>query len=169
MIKAKLKKYSHLGLLALAIVAGVVAVAQKQPDQDAGYDVIGYFYCSDKYYDELPKEFVLVRSKQGFAQLVYGGMTRSWGKPKDLSYFRTRSISNAKETPRKFSFSVMSDVYSLDRETGTLYQGVFAFDKTGQPKSPSANHYFECKFGEEGKRLVWGSALKTYEERKQKF
>ena len=64
-MKAKLKKYSPLGLLALAIVAGVVAVTQHQDDllqhqenEDAGYDVITYLNCEDE--DMLLMEMVII-------------------------------------------------------------------------------------------------------------
>jgi hypothetical protein len=182
MMREKLEKYSPLGLLALAIVAGVVAVLAHNPpnkdddrfgaEYDAGFDVISYFHCSLTNNIDYKYDFVLVREQQGYSVLDYDYPEKNLfvaaGKPEDLSYFRKAKISEAVESPSQFIwYEVYGEEgggsYFLKRSNGNL-TGSFSI-KGIKPYT----HNYKCKFGEEAKKLVWKRALTKYERHVPKF
>lgn len=119
MNKNSLEKYGPLGLLALAIVAGVVAVTQHQDDllqhqenEDAGYDVITYLHCKDEnltggYKALLTEAMVIIREDDGFEVLEYDfkdAAILGRGEPKDLSYFSRVPTRKFTESPLRFDW-----------------------------------------------------------------
>lgn len=166
-----LKKYSPLGLLALAIVAGVVAVStHTPPNEDAGYDVIGYFYCENKDYNFEPAAFVLVNEGSAFKILGYDFFPRDIekGKPTDLSFFVTVKTESEEVSTESYSWTALTksgeqrlDV--LNRANGKLTQTVKSKNAVGM------SVLWDCKFGEEGKELVWETVVDLYSRKSPKF
>ena len=170
-MKEKLKKYSPLGLLALAIVAGVVAVSTlAPPKKDAGYDVIGYFACSSSMPGQT-LNFVLVASpqlpKQSFVVLSYSGDTHSlvWaGEPEDLSYFSAHNIFDVRVTETRFlwkrwwGFGKSYNELSLNRSNGNLNLTI-----NNRSTEVTADHYYKCDTGEQARNKIWLSAERKWE------
>ena len=191
MAREKLEKFAPLSLLALVIVAiaiGLIAKRASDDAADAGFNVISYFSCGFK-------NFVLIAEEDTFQVLRYHGSQDeviARGKPTDLTYFTRAKISNAEASYSSFTWEIdnpdaftVKETYSLDRSSGTLsFTGAipdfdfsetpgsrtFDFSKPPDKRIPESNSklYF-CKFGEEGKRLVWEATLKKYENLKPKF
>ena len=197
MNKNSLEKYSPLGLLALAIVAGVVAVSTHTPpnkyyevfgeEYDAGYDVISYFYCSafdsrDEYSlfnrsGIKPVEFVLVKEGSAFKLLSYSASPRQIekGKPIDLSYL-TPVGSEEKIGAKSYSWQKGGSTFTLDRANGNMV----SFRPGKEANQPGCSGFdclpmdsslenHSCKFGEEGKKLFWEATVREYEAKKPKF
>lgn len=182
-----LKKYSPLGLLALAIIAGVAGVTAKiasDDAKDAGFEVIGYFSCGTEKY----RGYQLVLTAEGDAfQVLYYPFTDNEviarGKPNDLSYFIPRALSNAEISYYRYKWKEGDETYSLNRSTGELQRTIPGMDLS-EFSEGERNHIagyiaigidtpttfdYDCKFGEEGKKLVWKAALEAYEHIKPKF
>lgn len=146
-----LKKYSPLGLLALAIVAALVAVSRHNKSLDGDFDVIGYFAC---IHDEGLKpdlKFVLVREGSSYKKLVYYGNI-SKGKPTDLSVFSEYPLAYAQEAEEEFHFGTYP---------GIGFEG-FTLNRIGAWLVTNKPETYRCKYGAEGKRLVWQSVMKSY-------
>lgn len=170
-----LKKYSPLVLLALAIVAGVVGIVAKSVSddaKDAGFDVIGYFYCENR--KVLGSSFVLIAEDDTFEVLEYRGYDEeviSRGKPTDLRLFTRQTIHDDEISYSSFNWKDYSGVaYSLDRSLLTLVKTTPGIETPeGEILRRRYSARFNCKFGEEGKKLVWKDALEEYELLKRKF
>lgn len=172
-----LGEQSPLGLLALAIVAGVAAVStHTPPNKDAGYDVIGYFYCERNKHTNLG--MALVEKGSSFGVLAYDGDEPSVlekGKPIDLSYLIPIG-SEEKIGAKSYSWQESGYTVTLDRSNGTLiknYPGVKAnlpgCKGFGCLESVPFTLRYNCKFGEEGKKLFWEATVKDYERKLPKF
>ena len=146
-----IKKYSPLVLLVLAIVAGFVAVSHHNKSLDGDFDVIGYFVC---IHDEGLKpdlKFVLVREGSSYKKLVYYGSI-SKGEPTDLSFFSEYPLAYAHESEDEFHFGKYPGIGFV----GFTLNRIGAWLVTNKPES------YRCKYGAEGKRLVWQSVMKIY-------
>ena len=176
-MKEKLKKYSALGLLALAIVAGVVAVSTHAPPKkdveafevgyDAGFDVIGYFSCSNEI---MRWHLALAREGDTFSVFSYKAEDAAIiakGRPTNFTYLsRFSDIKNPRITPLQYKWNGVV----LDRTNGKVtvsYPG----HKANLPGckgddchalEPFSDEY-ECKYGEEGKEQFWRDTLSDYE------
>jgi hypothetical protein len=187
-----LKKYSPLGLLALAIVAGVVAFIQHQENEDAGYDVITYLHCKDEsltggYKALLSEEMVIIREDDGFEVLKYDFILGR-GEPKDLSYFSRVPTRKFRESPLRFDWEQtvppglvvqqgQTMAVILWRRTGSMRR-IYNGRKANTPGCGgydgclAAERYakdYRCKFGEEAKKLVWANAVANYKSSAPKF
>lgn len=171
-----LKKYSPLGLLALAIVAGVAAVStHTPPSKDAGFDVIGYFYCESDEASNL--EFALIREGNSFGYLFYQERDQDIidkGEPTDLTYFSQMPIKNPVITRSHYEWEFNGN-YKLRRDNGRLTK-----QHSRGPNLPGCKgiecfqrytDYFswECRYGEEGEKWFWDTTLYDYEKRHSKF
>jgi hypothetical protein len=183
MMKEKLKKYSPLSLLALAIVAGVVAVSTHAPPKkdveafevgyDAGFDVIGYFSCSNEI-----MRWYLALAREGDTFSVFSYMAEddaliAKGKPTDFTYLsRFSDIKNPRITPLQYKWNgAASRSFVLDRTNGKMtvsYPG----HKANLPGckgddclalEPFSSEY-QCKYGEEGKEQFWRDTTSDYED-----
>lgn len=181
MMKEKLKKYSPLGLLALAIVAGVVAVSTHAPPKkdveafevgyDAGFDVIGYFSCGEN----LRFKFALAREGDAFSVFYYkaeDGAIIAKGKPTDFTYLsRSTVIKNPRITPLQYKWNGDTRSVVLDRTNGKVTVSSPGH-KANLPGckgddclalEPFSSEY-QCKYGEEGKEQFWRDTLSDYED-----
>lgn len=188
-MREKLKKYSPLGLLALAIVAGVVALIQHQENEDAGYDVITYLNCHDE--DMLLMEMVIIREGDGFEVLEYDfkdAAILGRGEPKDLSYFSRVPIRKFTESPLKFEWEqtippniVVQQGQTMEmilrRDSGLMYR-IYGGRKAntsgcggflGCNAVERNSRKYQCSFGEEAKKLVWANAVANYKSSAPKF
>ena len=184
-MKEKLKKYSPLGLLALVIVAGVVGIVAKSVSddaKDAGFDVIGYFYCEPGKRSD--QNFVLIAEEDTFQVLRYDSSNDevvARGKPTDLRYFTRHTISNFEASYSSFEWKEDNDAYKLYRSNGRLVRTTPGLDLSEFPDYFSRGGYkaigidtptswrHDCKFGDEGKKLIWKLAIEEYEYVKPKF
>ncbi len=181
-MREKLKKYSPLGLLALAVLAGVVAVSTHAPPKkdveafevgyDAGFDVIGYFSCSKN----LRFKFALAREGDTFSVFYYKAEDDAIiakGKPTDFTYLsRSSRIKNPRITPLQYKWNgAASRSVVLDRTNGKVTVSSPGH-KANLPGckgddclalEPFSDEY-ECKYGEEGKEQFWRDTLSDYED-----
>lgn len=186
MNKDSLKKYSPLGLLALVIVAGLMAVLHHNKNLDGDFEVIGYFSCGTE--KSRGPQLVLIADGDTFQVLYYRSSDEeiiARGKPTDLSYFTPQTVSNSKISYYHFKWKEYDQTHSLDRSNGGLVRTVPGVDLSKFSKSKSGRDHtstlkaigmdtptsfgYDCKFGKEGKKLVWKAALEDYEYLKQKF
>ena len=189
-MREKLKKYSPLGLLALAVLAGVVAFIQHQENEDAGYDVVTYLNC-EEVKENLITEMVIIREGDGFEVLEYDPKDAAIlgrGEPKDLSYFSRVPIRKFTESPLKFKWEetippnavvqqgqIMEMV--LNRTNGILWRtyggrkantsGCGGFLGCRAVEQNTRNYL--CSFGEEAKKLVWVNTVADYKRKAPKF
>lgn len=191
-MKAKLKKYSPLGLLALAIVAGVVAVSTHAPAKkdveafevgyDAGFDVIGYFACNR--YRDIKINFALAREGDTFSVFYYAaedGAIIAKGKPTDFTYLtRSSVIKNPRITPLQYKWNGDTRSIVLDRTNGKVTVSSPGH-KANLPGckgddclalEPFSDEY-QCKYGKVGEVNFWNNAYLDYvaawEEKAVKF
>lgn len=188
-MKEKITKYSPLGLLALAIVAGVVAVTQHQEHEDAGYDVVTYLNCEDE--DNLIMEMVIIREDDGFEVLEYDfkdAAILGRGEPKDLSYFSRVPTRKFTESPLKFEWeqtippnAVVHQGQPIEmilrRDSGVMYR-IYGGRKANTPGCGGFlgcnvvewnSRKYQCSFGEEAKKLVWANTVANYKRKAPKF
>lgn len=163
-----LKKYSPLGLLALAIVALSGSAFAK----DAGYDVISYLYCESE--DAFSQDFVLVKDGGGFQVLRYepdNSVIIQRGKPTSLKFFTRQKIENAEATTTRYSWKEKDKTFVLKRGDGKLrVSQPVRQEKYGTTEFTVGGDFsFDCDFGEDGKRMVWGAVDYLYEKNKPKF
>ena len=136
--------------------------------------MISYLYCESE--DTNSQDFVLVKDGGGFQVLRYEADNSAIiqrGKPTSLKFFSRQNIKNAQATTTRYSWVEKGDTFVMDRGDGKLglsKDATVRENKFGDPEYISAQDFsFDCEFGEDGKRMVWGAVDSLYERRKPKF
>ena len=182
MTREKLEKFIPLGLLALAIVAGVVGIVARSVSddlKDAGFDVIGYFACESEHSRSI--EMVLINEGDTFQALMYlehDDQIIQKGKPTDLSFLSRRRIENQEVDLDRYRWvdKNYGTTYNLDRGNG-VFRSKTPRQEANLPGCSGSGCLgqlptygkWDCKYGKEGKKLFWEATVNDYERHAPKF
>lgn len=165
-------KYFLYFLVVVVVVWLIVFLTDSQKQKN--HNVIGYFHCLETRY-KIPYSFVLKKLDDNeFSVLRYIPLPENIqanGKPNQLYDLSEIETYDREEKVDEFVWKKnfgggAYKLYKLKRKNGELK--MYDNSREGEGKYNIVTS-FNCKYGEEGKRLFWEHSQKTYDKEKPKF